>query len=514
MFSRVTTREEERGTGEQRTGHHSPTMSNNDEKEIFDFLDSLPSEDSVPEKANASASGNANADVDANTKDGNHESKTAKDDDILEFLDELEETNKKQKPQVEEKEKATAPVVSATAVQAPTAPVVDAEEQRADVREEDNAAVADPITSIASWWSNKGSAQVSSQLSSLWGTAQSLGEDAIKLAREQDIESNLKSAFKELGITGIQDEINNKLSEEQRGELMKLSVPDAKKAIESLNSGINRGMAVVGGTLNEVIDRFNAMNQRDEMIEIRLVHDMKNYLGLTNTIKNSFEDVMTQQVDGNIDVSVVESGTARTDLANGSSVLDAFNLQRINLALFNGKGTDAEKLVLANIENEIRSQTKKETQTQSNAESNSELELDSESVRKSVLYMGLLAWTPKTTSGGSSGSDGHGKDVTIDAHSPTSFTVTCVLRDPAHDISISAHSQPLPLQWANWIEEGNTGEAETGADKDKDKDEKVEVEDEEDDVDPGEWVIGWVHSAVANVIGVVSQTYVIKRMGY
>ncbi|KAG0690070.1 hypothetical protein C6P40_003896 [Pichia californica] len=494
-----------------------------DEKEIFDFLDSLPTDtNSAVNSTNTATTTNATI----GTKDSNLSSET----NALDFLDELEGkktsvkkevSNSKEKPTKEEAIKEEA--IKEEAIKEEPIKEENKDQQHKHVEPPliNNEPVNDPITSIASWWSSTGSSKVSSQLTSLWGTAQSIGEqaqkqaeDAIKKAREQSIEDNIRTAFKELGISGVRENINDMLTEEQRAELMKLPVPDAKKALESLNSGLNLGLSFVEGTLNEAITRINALNNKDEIIEIIVVHDMKNFIGLTDMIKLSFEDVMSQQVDGSIDVNVYESGTIKPSTSSTNESIESNNIgeeNRIIFSLFNGKGSDAEKLVMANIENEIKRRTKKkdnltnETVTSdssvasTSAASTSEGDIDESSstvnekklVKKTTIYISLLAWT--------SNKDNtviNSKEVVIDSHSSSSFTISCVLKDESHGISINSQSQPLPLKWGQWIE-GNFEDGE-----------------KEEDIDPGEWVIEWIKNTVANVIGVTSQTYILKRMGY
>lgn len=536
-------------TPPRKTNRHTMTSST-DEKEIFDFLDSLPTDGASTANAETSSVSDATTKAPAaaaakgKTGTGGADGKKT-DDDIFEFLDELEGKNKK-----DAKTKSTAKTESdakgsnnsSNNNNNKTEPSLESSSETLKGRTDGEQVtgkpvepplatdepVNDPITSIASWWSNTGSAKVSTQLSSLWGTAQSIGEqaqkqaeDAIKKAREQSLEDNIRTAFKELGISGVRDNINEMLTEEQRAELMKLPLPDAKKTLESLNSGLNMGLSFVGGTLNEVVERINAMNNTDEVIEIILVHDMKNFIGLSNMIKYNFEDVMSQQVDGSIDVNVYSSGTSRSssegdktanstaDDANAAAATADYNSEeRIDFALFNGKGSDAEKLIMANIENEMKRRTQREdpanesSTTDSTPSSPTSSNLDTTSpesgesdetnkTRKTVIYISLLAWTSNKDN-----TVNNSKEVIIDSHSPSSFTISCVLKDEAHGITINSQSQPLPLKWAQWIE-GNLEEGE-----------------KEEDIDPGEWVIGWVKNAISNVIGVASQSYIIKRMGY
>jgi len=105
------------------------------------------------------------------------------------------------------------------------------------------------------------------------------------------------------------------------------------------------------------------------------------------------------------------------------------------------------------------------------------------------IYLSLISWT-------SSKDDEikEQKDIVIDSHSPSSFTLSVVLKDLKNEISILNTSQPLPMKWSKWIE-GN-------------------FELNEEDVDPSDWVIGWFYNTLGNLIGITLQSYIIKRMGY
>ena len=271
--------------------------------------------------------------------------------------------------------------------------------------------VIDPITSIASWWSNTGSTQVSSQLTSLWGTAQKQAEEAIKIAKEQKIDT---------------------------------------KQIDELNKGLNKGLSFFNGTINEVFEKINKLNQNDETIKIILIHDMENLIGINNLIKLTFEDVLSQQVDGIIDIKVIENSKVKT-------IDSSINTEKVNLSMFNGKGSDADKLILANIENEIKEQEKNnKEEKKEGAEAEAEAEGELEKENETIIYLSLLAWTINKDF-----EIKQSKEIDINSYSPTSFTISCILKDAKHNIIINSQSQPLPLQWAKWFEgefEGNSEE--------------------------------------------------------
>lgn len=403
-------------------------MSSKDEKEIFEFLDSLGDDGKdgngkeVGNNSNNSSSGNNNND----------------DGEILDFLEELE--NKKET----KREKTPSTAVTTESVELEKEEKSVKEEPTTREEETQTEQVIDPITSIASWWSNTGSTQVSSQLTSLWGTAQKQAEEAIKIAKEQKIDT---------------------------------------KQIDELNKGLNKGLSFFNGTINEVFEKINKLNQNDETIKIILIHDMENLIGINNLIKLTFEDVLSQQVDGIIDIKVIENSKVKT-------IDSSINTEKVNLSMFNGKGSDADKLILANIENEIKEQEKNnKEEKKEGAEAEAEAEGELEKENETIIYLSLLAWTINKDF-----EIKQSKEIDINSYSPTSFTISCILKDEKHNIIINSQSQPLPLQWAKWVE--------------------GEFEGNSEEIDPSDWVYGWIRNIINNLIGVIAQDYVIKRMGY
>lgn len=439
-----------------------------DEKDILEFLDSLPTEQVVT------------------TKDKEGKS----DAEILDFLDELEidEKVEEKKPmeaklepkkvtvaeeelEVELKDQVKEEVKEDLAVR--EKPMQESESEIETGNKTIETAPESAITTIASWWSNGASERVSTQISSLWGTAQSLSEDAIKKAqkaREQGLDGNLRTVFAELGITGIHEglKLEGLLSPEQMEEIRKLNLNEAKEAVSVLNSKMEQGLNFVGKTVSEIMGK----GEEDEVIEIVLSHDLNNFHGLKEMIRNIFEDVMQKQVDGRINVSVIEKSSNVGAAGNG----------KVNFGLFHGKSSDAEKLLAANIENEVK--------LRGNVEG------------KTGIFVSLIAWTLNKEKDA-----GDDSAVFIDSYSNSSVTFMCVLKDDVHNISVTTQSQPVPLKWCNWIE--RSGEERDGSDNNKNYNNS-----EEEEVEPSEWVIEWVTESIRNLIGITSQSYIIKRMGY
>ncbi|ODV87314.1 hypothetical protein CANARDRAFT_5862 [[Candida] arabinofermentans NRRL YB-2248] len=434
-----------------------------EEDDVFEFLNSLP-EEKISNSTTSATEGKA----------------TDPNEDILDFLDEIEASDKKPTTQTQKKMEEVVVASSQEEDATPSESSTNSEPARQQVEQKPfNPPVADPITSISNWWSKDGSAKVSSQISSFWGAAQSLSEQAqkqaehaIKLAKDQKIEDNLKNAFKDIGITGVL-EGERDLTEDEKSKLMKL--PDTKHAVESLN----KGFSMFSTQLSNVIEKFQQDLEagRDEVLEIRLVHDLRNYKNLTRYVKDNFEQVMRSQVDGDIQVNITESGTVSSD--SMKSATDR------NLGLFSGKISDGEKLINANIESVIKSESEVETE-------------NSPKIRRSQIYIGLLATSVNSHSNPDKDiTQEESSTITIDEYQSTSFSFTAILIDKTHDITIINRSQPFPLRWCQWLDGKIEG---TGH--------------EDEDVDPSEWVVNWVNKGLDMMFGVLAQAYIIKRMGY
>lgn len=429
------------------------SKTNAQEDEVMEFLNSLPDQ-----KDGGSPSKKEVKDMAIKAK--KEGGKT--DQEILDFLDELEATNKDENStETNTKQNSEKPIAEASPVAPP--PATSAETTT------DKEQINDPITSFSRWWSNSGSAKVSSGISSLLGTAQSFkdqaqktADSAIKRAKEQGVDTDLRSAFKKLGITGVL-EGDRELTNEEKDQLLKL--PDAEKALASLNSGIS----VFSSHVSDVLQKLNSA---DEVIDVKLVHDMKNYPNLAGYVQHNFEDVMSSQVDGTIEVNVSQAGT--------KTIKDTDNGDGRDIGLFQGKLSDADRLVQANIESIMGSEEKneknaKKTETKS---------------RKTQIYIGLLAVS--VNSGDKQ--EGENGPITIDENDSSSFCFTATLIDKTHDITITNRSQAFPVRWSEWLDGHYTK-----------KDEEV---------DPAEWIVDWIEQGLDQTFGVMAQSYVIMRMGY
>lgn len=131
-------------------------------------------------------------------------------------------------------------------------------------------------------------------------------------------------------------------------------------------------------------------------------------------------------------------------------------------------------------------------------------------VRQSDIFIAIQAISYTATSDlfAADSATSSAKDTVVDesaSSKPDDLVAFAVhLHDPVHSISFSALSQPIPQQWADWLDAvGN----ESGL-----PEEIVEII-ESGGVDPREWVSEWMEETISLSIGVVAQRYVARRMG-
>ncbi|CCK73593.1 DUF5427 domain-containing protein MTC1 NDAI_0G06100 [Naumovozyma dairenensis CBS 421] len=461
--------------------------------DVFEFLESLPSENATDKSID-----------DTNDNKGKTNEGGAGDEDIMDFLDELEKSNlsiekpsKKKKgltgnsadktgqQSAKEEGKEKTEKVSPTITKEKEEEVISGkeeeenqeqgheEEEEEEVEQgRDGTPLNDPITSISNWWSSSGQATVST----LW-------DKTTKQATSQ---------IKKIGDKIGQDQ----LLQQSRG------------AIKITELAKNLSKIVVGET--------------DEILRIHLVHDLINYSYLQYQIEDKFHQVLSSQVQGGVRIFVDEWGNPnKKDTGRRSTITDfneaKFLKQKLNL--FRGKTTDGEKLALANLENSIKLfnkahdellKRKKELNEKDdeNSENDDDDEEEEEEQNKiSDIFIAILPIAVEEK--GKTSSDD--KDIiTTDASYPGNFNFTIVLKDITNNITTITRSQGFPLKWVKWLET----EKDKGEEEAKEEAADEEAKEEELGVDPGDWVKDWIEDGLNLSFGIVAQNYVIQRMGF
>ncbi|CCE61790.1 hypothetical protein TPHA_0B01180 [Tetrapisispora phaffii CBS 4417] len=437
-----------------------------DADEVFEFLDSLPSK----------------KDGGASTTEAKNAGK--KDDDILDFLDELEKSNinkatAKKEPAKEEPIAEQEPVKEQTPAKE--------EEQAQEQEPREDTPVNDPITSISNWWSSSGSTTVSN----LWNrTTEQASHLQKKLAEEQK---------------KLLDEQNIQLSASQ----LKGITSNISKFTDNLDAS---KFADLANKLQEIV-----VGETEEVLRIHLVHDFVNYPLLQYHVEEKFHSILNSQVQGGIRIFVDEwtnpqEGKEPADESESDS-------KKRQLSIFNGKIIDGEKLAFANLDNAIKLFNKsREAITKQQQQSATEDADDSTDPKEEKdlitdIFISIVAVSPP-------GDNKNDTIKTTDCSSPGNFSFTVVLKDITNNITSITRSQGFPNKWAQWlegsIETKSAAEAISEAKEKKESSESNETasETEHTEVDQSEWVKEWVEDGLSLTFGTAAQNYIIERMGF
>ncbi|SCV03672.1 LANO_0G05556g1_1 [Lachancea nothofagi CBS 11611] len=432
---------------------------------VLDFLDSLPER--------------KKRERDDSRKESKNTAQDSKNDtEILDFLDELEQSNlslKKDKKPVkqdpvakdqeysEAKQKNKEPVSndeSETPAQE-TAPVRKPEESSPGSPPADVEPLNDPITSISNWWSSSGSATVNSFFSK---TAEQANHIKDRLAHEQ------QGIASKLQTTSLASKLNS-------------------ATISTLAKNLSR--IVVGET--------------DEVLRIHLVHDLINYPLLSYHVEQQFDSVLSSQVQGGVRIFVDEWDHP---IEGEDRVQDG----KRHLNMFSGKIADGEKLAFANLNNAVKLFTKAKEELAKQRTDTEELEdaTAKEQTISDVFISILPIAVPEKTK--------NPELTTTDSTHPGNFAFTIVLKDISNDFTSITRSQGFPQRWAEWLE--GTSELKSKQDAIQDREskketgERTESTEAVEDIDASEWVKEWVEDGLSVAFGVVAQNYVIDRMGF
>ncbi|CEP64982.1 DUF5427 domain-containing protein MTC1 LALA0_S15e01794g [Lachancea lanzarotensis] len=456
-------------------------MSGRNSTEADDVLDFL---DSLPERKKKDAS--------STKKETKTKSQDPKNDtEILDFLDELEQSNlglKREKPAGKEeatlaKNKSSGPETiqsnnstsedvkndtePRTTTQRSPAEAVTTQAENDEIESETKAnetieeELHDPITSISNWWSSSGSATVNSFFSK---TAEQATHLKDRLAHEQQgISSRLQT-------TSLASKINS-------------------ATISTLARNLSR--IVVGET--------------DEVLRIHLVHSLINYPLLSYHVEQQFDSVLSSQVQGGVRIFVDEWD-------HPSESQESTQDGKRHLNMFVGKVADGEKLAFANLNHAIKlfNKAKEELAKQRTETEDVEDEPTQEQSISDVFISILPIAVPQKAKAP--------EISTTDPTSPGNFAFTIVLKDIRNDFTSITRSQGFPQRWAEWLE--GTSELKSKQDAIQDRETKKDVGERPEsaeiteDVDASEWVKEWVEDGLSLSFGIVAQNYVIDRMGF
>lgn len=446
----------------------SPKAKADDTDDVLDFINSLPDSKSGTPKP----------------KETNNSDINDKDEDFLEFLDELAahekskpstptpnskfEPKKKSEPSDKEVKEASTEKTAKINTPAAKEPETKIDSQEKEINEKkplENDVESDTIGSISSWWNNEGSNKVSSLWGSITSNAQSLSEQTYQIASST----------------------SNQISQQRQ----KFIENSDHEQIVNISSKLNSMLLNMSQQITQGL-----MADSDELLNILLIYDLYNINYLDSLCYDKFNQVMNQ-VEGGINVSV-----------NNFNHKDELNKDRIDLNLFYGKIIDGEKLCLANLESSIKDYLKitksedgKEVSDEKNADGKTEQELkeDIDKINKSNIFISIQPITSKSNLDDNKPAESEEDQgpILIESNNANSFSFTVILKDITNNITIITKTQPFPLKWAKWLSGDHSQEFK-----------------ELDDIDPSEWVKNWIKEGLSLSFGVLAQEYVIKRMGF
>lgn len=211
-----------------------------------------------------------------------------------------------------------------------------------------------------------------------------------------------------------------------------------------------------------------------EQLKIFVYHDMVAYPSVDELLYQVFDYVMDQVEGGGEPQLVSEKGKNRLAAAEESNPSRSLNYIK-------GTLQEAAKLSrenIASVRNKSKTEkSKSETETETDSGKS-----DEELNRISEVYISIQPVIAKVPLLDNDSTEGEALYFVI------------VLDDSDHNVDLSTISQPLPVEWAQWLDSNGHGFKEAA-------------------IDPREWVFGWVEDALNLSFGVIAQKYVTTRMG-
>ena len=357
----------------------------NQEKDVLDFLDSLPQKSSK-----------------STNKTSLNKKKTTtakKDNSVLDFLNELEEHNKKSggssktdasseaiekesvefidTPKTETKETLSATEDTEKKIEEEQNQKEEKEQtENATVSEEEDEKEADPISSFTSWFSNAATSKLGN-VDNLINQTKSTLQKNLHSIQKPELD-NLQQGFKNLLTQTI-----NQIEEH---------VPDFERE---------------GDDDDE--------EDEEENLKIYLQHDIPNWK-FDKLCKETFYKILTSQVQDGVNINIKE---ILGDLPESQT-------------FFEGKINDAEKLCLANIDDTIK-RYKEET--------------EASLVKESKIFISVVGVTVPIQED----SDVKELESVLDPTKEGNFSLIFILKDITNNIQIIQKSQSIPDKWIQWV---------------------------------------------------------------
>ncbi|KAB8343111.1 hypothetical protein FH972_022704 [Carpinus fangiana] len=313
---------------------------------------------------------------------------------------------------------------------------------------------------------------------------------------------------------------------------------EALKWAEQARSNYGGALKGLDGLRSKALPTFTSLLHtlappisQHERLQIHITHDLVGYPSLDPMIYATFSRVMAQVEGG--DLLVVQRGSESThrrdsDAAYRGSGLAGWNDgpwwrqndTKRNLGAVKGlnEGTKLARVSAETYANEFYTARGGLEEAAKQATANLS---ESNPVRRSDIFMAIQAieyTAPADHFGGAAGnpnSKTEGDSIVIDEPTKPDELVSFAifLHDPIHSITFSSLTQPLPKQWADWLD-ASLAEHEQDDSSDTTALPKEIVEMiNNGGVDPREWVAEWFEEALSLGVGITAQRYVARRMG-
>ncbi|KAK6199943.1 maintenance of telomere capping protein 1 [Scheffersomyces amazonensis] len=454
-----------------------------DEKDVLDFINSLPdSKSGTPKPQLSTNESNTKSNSKDNNGDGNEE-------DFLEFLDELAQHEKKSgtgtnlstgiPSKLEPKKKEVVEVnldeeYTTTTETEKTTPTT----TESSANEEIN--VPDPISSITNWWSKvEGTTKVNSLWDTIASNAQNIGEQTYQLASTTTNQLNQQRQQNSLKFNDLLENVKHIILDDEDDE-----------------------------NYNDDDDDNNDNDDKyDDYLRVIVIYDILNLGYIRQLINQNFKTIM-RQVEGDIKIRVIDHNKGRRlSLPSEGGKLN----------MFYGKIIDGEKLCFANLDSTIKDfKNKLDGKTE---------EQRARHLKRSNIFISIQPITSKIEGSGdnkqnqdAADDDDDDKAILIESNNADSFSFTIILKDVTNNITIITKTQPFPLKWAKWLDGEdrdvfkNEGEGEGEGEGEQDEN-NTENLPEDLGIDPSEWVKDWIKQGLNLSFSVLTQEYIIKRMG-
>lgn len=275
-------------------------------------------------------------------------------------------------------------------------------------------------------------------------------------------------------------------------------------------------------TLSNIINTIAPPIGSHERLLIHITHDLVGYPSLDPLIHEVFSDVM-QQVEGG-ELHVVQRGHESSHPRSSDSAagwddgpwwrqLD----QPRELGVVKGL-VEGTKLCRVNAESFATEYFASQGGIEAvRAEARSGAG-EPGAIRTSDLFLSVQAIVTdqdKTLFGRTSAEEKEKEESDeVEEENDEEFRFAIFIVDPVHEIEYATISQPFPAKWARWLEAPRpmTPESEDEESLHNRVHEDIRSIVETGELDPREWVAGWVKDSLSLSVGIVAQWYVARRM--